>query len=423
MLNKYVYDSVVEAEMYMIYDANQKLLGVGDIYPAESTLQKGEHTIKLLLRHDDTSILEKLRDLPMIVERKLKDPISVPVYPTNSDAVKETNAVKDFVLRKGERRAVFLGPLTTTDKLPKDATAGRILVGKLQLGKLSEVKDSRDAPSSVPFTFLVAPKKESKERPKVEEEEPEEATKKLEKAVQDAKIKWLEETGKKIEPADVEAARKVADELLADDPKLLKALLWKLSNAEGKLKDASDSDQQALREAVLEAAERVLGAVDATEVAQFVALKNPEEGPLAKKRKQTKEEEKAAIVSALAARARVLKAPPPATAEGKEAEGSSADSPMCLSTEGEASFQELRKWVDTTSEEYAMLHAKREAAAGRYASAIKALQKVLKPEEKAPGRDAAEYEIALLGKLGWGHWEKAHRSLLADSFPPLQRLF
>jgi len=37
----------------------------------------------------------------MIVERKLKDPISVPVYPTNSDAVKETNAVKDFVLRKG----------------------------------------------------------------------------------------------------------------------------------------------------------------------------------------------------------------------------------------------------------------------------------------------------------------------------------
>jgi len=47
--------------MYMIYDANQKLLGVGDIYPAESTLQKGEHTIKLLLRHDDTSILEKLR--------------------------------------------------------------------------------------------------------------------------------------------------------------------------------------------------------------------------------------------------------------------------------------------------------------------------------------------------------------------------
>lgn len=70
-----------------------------------------------------------------------------------------------------------------------------------------------------------------------------------------------------------------------------------------------------MREAVLEAAERVLGAVDATEVAQFVALKNPEEGPLAKKRKQTKEEEKAAIVSALAARARVLKAPPPATAE------------------------------------------------------------------------------------------------------------
>jgi tripeptidyl-peptidase-2 len=98
---RFVYDSVVEAEMYMLYDSNQQLLSVGDIYPAEATLEKGDHTIKLMLRHDDTAILEKLRDLPMLVERKLKDPISVPIYPTNSDAVAETNAIKEFVLRKG----------------------------------------------------------------------------------------------------------------------------------------------------------------------------------------------------------------------------------------------------------------------------------------------------------------------------------
>ena len=53
----------------------------------------------------------------------------------------------------------------------------------------------------------------------------------------------------------------------------------------------------------------------------------------------------------------------------------------------------------------------------------RALQKVLKPEDKAPGREALEYQIELLGKLGWGHWEKAHLSLLADSHPPLLRLF
>lgn len=102
ILSRYVYDSVVEAEMYMVYDSNKKLLSVGDLYPEEVTLQKGDHVIRLHLRHDDPAVLERMRDLVMVVQRKLKDPVSVPVYPTNSDAVLGKNAVKDFVLGIGE---------------------------------------------------------------------------------------------------------------------------------------------------------------------------------------------------------------------------------------------------------------------------------------------------------------------------------
>ena len=98
---RYVYDNVVEAEMYMVYDSNKRLLSVGDIYPAEATLNKGEYTIKLLLRHDNPSLLEKLSDMTMVVERKLKDPISIPIYPTHAEAVTEDNAIKDFILTRG----------------------------------------------------------------------------------------------------------------------------------------------------------------------------------------------------------------------------------------------------------------------------------------------------------------------------------
>ena len=84
-----------------VYDGNKKLLGVGDIYPEEAQLQKGEHTIRLLLRHDDPGVLEGLRDLPLVVQRKLKDPLPVPVYATAADAVTGSNAVKDFVLCPG----------------------------------------------------------------------------------------------------------------------------------------------------------------------------------------------------------------------------------------------------------------------------------------------------------------------------------
>lgn len=98
---RYVYDNVVEAEMYMVYDTNKRLLSVGDIYPAEATLNKGEYTIKLLLRHDSPALLERMSDMTMVVERKLKDPISISTYPTHADGVNEENAVKDFTLTRG----------------------------------------------------------------------------------------------------------------------------------------------------------------------------------------------------------------------------------------------------------------------------------------------------------------------------------
>lgn len=104
--DRYVYDSVVEAEAYQVFDANKQLKGFGDIYPEDVDLQPGDHTIRLMLRHDDLGVLSKFTDLSMVVERKLKDKdiISLKLYPSNSDAVKEDKALKDpFTLCKGRR--------------------------------------------------------------------------------------------------------------------------------------------------------------------------------------------------------------------------------------------------------------------------------------------------------------------------------
>ena len=42
-----------------------------------------------------------------------------------------------------------------------------------------------------------------------------------------------------------------------------------------------------------------------------------------------------------------------------------------LPSASSATFQELRKWVDMTEAQYAVLHAKREMLSGRYASALR----------------------------------------------------
>ena len=57
--------------------------------PAQAVqLTKGDYTVRLFLRHDSATLLGQLKNLPMVVERQLGEPVSVPVYATNSVSIK-----------------------------------------------------------------------------------------------------------------------------------------------------------------------------------------------------------------------------------------------------------------------------------------------------------------------------------------------
>lgn len=47
-----------------------------------------------------------------------------------------------------------MGPMNAETKMPKDAAPGRLLTGKLQLGKTSENAGAKEAPGFIPLTFL-----------------------------------------------------------------------------------------------------------------------------------------------------------------------------------------------------------------------------------------------------------------------------
>ncbi len=84
----------------MLHDTNKRLIKVSDIYPDYTDLKKGDYTIRLQLRHDDAALLDKMKEVPVVVERKLKDAVTVPVY-ANRDAVKGGKAVKERALHPG----------------------------------------------------------------------------------------------------------------------------------------------------------------------------------------------------------------------------------------------------------------------------------------------------------------------------------
>ena len=47
--------------MHMIFDSNKRLMGCGDTKPNATQLGKGDYVIRLVLRHDSSALLEKLK--------------------------------------------------------------------------------------------------------------------------------------------------------------------------------------------------------------------------------------------------------------------------------------------------------------------------------------------------------------------------
>ncbi|PRW39066.1 Tripeptidyl-peptidase 2 isoform A [Chlorella sorokiniana] len=477
-LNRYVYDGELEAQMYMVFDGNKQRLAVGDIYPEPVQLKKGEYTIRVVLRHDDAGLLDKLKAMPMVVERKLDQAIQVPVYDTNSDAVKGSNAVtKERTLCKGERAAYFLGPVPE-DKLPKDAAPGRLLAGSLTLGLLPAAaagnggngNNGRACPAAVQLTFLVPPKKAEAPAPKDEPapapagEEGQEGGQRFEsrlaEALRDAQVKFLKEL-----KCDTEEERQSYEELqaqlLAAHPAHLPLLLEALQRAQkaaaaaGKDGSSGEGDGEAarLQEAVVRAADAVVAAIDQAALAIFLAQKCGEEGPGAAARKKDMEERKSVLIEALAAKCgALLELQQAGSASASTAAGAAATASTSPADAGEvppaggaaaaaagaadaagsgageaadtgafeAAFRELRKWVDTAADEkYVLLHAKRDMLAGRLASAYRTLDKVASPEDKPAAKDVLELRAQLLGQLGWAHWERHARRRMGRQEPEL----
>ena len=66
LAHRYIYDSVLEGQMTMLFDANKRLLKVSDVYPKHVRLAKGTHVLHARLRHDDAALLERMKALPLV---------------------------------------------------------------------------------------------------------------------------------------------------------------------------------------------------------------------------------------------------------------------------------------------------------------------------------------------------------------------
>lgn len=146
--------------MLMLFDANRRLVYTGDAYPEAVQLGKGSYTLRLAVRHDSLELLDKLKALPVVMERELDPAVAVPVYASQSAAVTGGQAAGEVFLGANERLALWLGA-PPDDKLPKDAKEGRVLKGHLSLGQLRRGSGAAPARHAIAYVAPPAPSKDA----------------------------------------------------------------------------------------------------------------------------------------------------------------------------------------------------------------------------------------------------------------------
>ncbi|KAG2491863.1 hypothetical protein HYH03_009817 [Edaphochlamys debaryana] len=528
LVNKLIYDSPLESQLLLVHDgATKQLMGTQDASPEAVSLKKGDLLLRLALRSDSQELLDKMRNMPLVLKRNLDGSgVSVPVYGTRREAIMAAGGLGspagEMLLRAGDEAPLWLGPVPE-DKLPKDATAGRLLTGTLSLGQLR--RGGGAAPAKHAISYLVPPAATpaasaggGNGKDEAADKGPQE---RLAEALRDAQVKLLKDL-KLSDAAQAAMYDKIVSDLRTAHPAHLPLLTEHLKKMDGR--EAAVRNTPAGRAAVVAAAEAVVGAVDAGALAAFLGVKAGEDTPEYRKTKKDMDERKAALIDALSKKAAVLLEVEEAEARGlegaikaaaekekgekegeekggegeevreavravesavravraaaKSAEEAEEAEVVAAEEEGEvvvaaeeaaheqgaataapaagtaaagdsaagktaggvaaaaagsgsgsgpdqivATMQELRKWVDTASEPpHLLLHARTEARAKRYTSALKALDKLTSSDDKAAASAAGRREVSdlrakLYAALGWAHWEAQEKELQAVRFP------
>src|SRR5690606_30263931 len=103
-----------------------------DVWPEATQIGKGEHTLQLQLRHTDVAKLEKLKTMPMLLERPLAGTVSLGVFGTPNTGGGGRFGSRS--LEPGQRATVFIAP-PSSGQIPKSAKPGDFLVGTVTYGQ------------------------------------------------------------------------------------------------------------------------------------------------------------------------------------------------------------------------------------------------------------------------------------------------
>ncbi|CAL1545565.1 unnamed protein product, partial [Lymnaea stagnalis] len=235
LLSDMLYTSEFESQMWIIYDTNKQFIAAGDAYPSRyvTKLEKNDFIILLQVRHEKREMLEKLKDVILLVKMKLSSPLNLDLYPTWQAAVTGGKKLGALTIHKGLRQPMFVTHLPE-DKLPKGCGPGWYFTGHLTLAKDEPGKTK----SGSRFKYFVSEsaskgkgngkrkeKESSKDKDAGKESSGKFSVESMNDAIRDLKISWISKP-------PLSATQTVYDELRKEFPTHVPVLISRMNALE-----------------------------------------------------------------------------------------------------------------------------------------------------------------------------------------------
>lgn len=380
--------------LWQLFDAGGQLVSNGHAGGSKVSLRKGSYTVRFHMRHPDVKMLERARNAVGFLAIELDSPIALSFHAWGDDAFLGRGKVGDIELRAGERRALFIPGVPWGD-LPDAAEPGDVLHGRFHLGKSSSnEKGAGRRPGGYAVRYTIPPEPvDYEEDESVEPADDRDALQKARDAVRDGLVSQLAGLRK---GKEADAFKKLHREAVKAYPRHLDLKREWLRFVLG---DGPPYKDKARAARVRRAVKEVLGALDRDEIAKALGVKYDATKPEDLRTKKEADKQRAALVEALHADARVLVSQLP---------GSKA--------EFEKVYTELRRFQDVGKGAYVWLTYELELSHEHYGKALEILGTQIKaaPQKKK----AYKKRLALFTKLGWSHLVERESSWMLRRFPP-----
>lgn len=382
MLSDVLYESEIESQLWMLFDANKRLVGSGDAYPSKWGLKvdKGEYTLKVHIRQEKRDILDRFTETPLLLSSKLSSAALLDVYSSHAEAVVGGKKMNTAKLYPGKTVPIYISPLSS-DKHTKGSALGQYLQGTATFAKDEQGKktDIYQFKYILPEPVKKKDKGKEKDGKKVKVDDYEG----FKEAVKDTKIIWLSKL-----PADNSQTKELYTELCTEGVSVTSVHAARLQGLTG----AEPKDWNE----ILATADKLIGSVDQTELLAWLGTKADTRDNAGEVKKEM-EKMKGQLIDALAAKGEAL-----LKQELKVAGDRSAELLEILST--------ILKYCDSTDSKVIgfvvgfFIHQKMYA---------KALKYVVKQIEDKHSKELDLQAVDLLNKLGWTH----AASFLGKSIP------